>query len=86
MKLIELLEMCINQNINVRIFFPIDAGTDHNYNVEICCEEHYSFASDDYKEWLKAMNLEVNYITLVEKGYNNNHPALAIYCKGLCVD
>lgn len=70
---------------NLLVFVELDAGTKQNFTVTIMRGQRFGDLSQEFSEWLEALNLEVDHISACKEDVNGNKDMLSIFCKPIKV-
>lgn len=89
MKLTDFLTENVILGESLFICAPLDAGTGENFTVEIARGDRNNMTSpgwrNEYKEWLEALNLEIDHVGACKEDVNGNKDLLCIFCKPIKV-
>lgn len=67
------------------IILPLDVGTKETFPVEICRGERRTGWSEEYYQWLDALNLEVDSLSVCGEDVCGNKDMLCVRCKPIKV-
>ena len=85
MKLVDFLKENVINGENLLVYVKLDVGTKESYEVEIMrgCRNNINTPgwTEDYKDWLEAMNLEVKTVSSCKQDTCGNKDLLCISCK-----
>ena len=90
MRLIDFLKENVINGENLLIYVKLDVGTKESYEVEIMrgCRNNINTPgwTKDYKDWLEAMNLEVETVSSCKQDTCGNKDLLCIKCKTIKIN
>lgn len=85
MKLVDFLKNYVLSGENILVYAELDVGTNDSFMVEIMRGWRNEIDTpgwrDEYKEWLSALNLEVDTVSACKQDTSGNKDMLCIKCK-----
>ena len=72
--------LAVSKDANLLIVVGLDAGTKETFNVTLVRGDSSRGWRPEYREWLKALNLEVKSISACGEDTSGNKDLLCIFC------